>query len=125
MDDVITLIKDGAITYDSNGNEVVKRSERTVMCQIFGVTRSEFYSAATAGMHPELVARLSDIADYEGEKLARYSGDLYSIIRVYRDRGSVGGRQNASDMSPNAVELTLERKIGNVEIPDKNTDSGS
>lgn len=108
MDDVLTLIKDGAISYDEYGNEVKAQTERDVFCQIFSVTRNEFYAAATANLHPEITARLSDFTEYEGETLARYDGVLYSVIRTYRDRGSFhhGG-------TPNAIELVLERKIGN------------
>lgn len=110
MDDVITLIGEAVTSYDRYGNEIRTRSEREVMCQIFGVTRNEFYQAAVADMHPEITAKLSDYADYEGEQLARYNGVLYSIIRTYRDSGSYhhGGR-----LDPNAIELILERKIGN------------
>ena len=108
MDDILTLIKTGAITHDKYGNEVREQTERDVFCQIYSITRSEFYAAATANLHPEITARLSDYTEYEGETLARYNDVLYSVIRVYRDKGSFhhGG-------TPNAVELILERKIGN------------
>lgn len=115
MDDVITLIKESEITYDDVGNEIRQQTEREVFCQIFGVTRSEFYSAATVNLQPELTAMLSDFADYEGETLARYNGVLYSIIRTYRDVGSMGHRTRLSQNNPNAIELVLERKIGNGE----------
>lgn len=114
MDDVITLIKETVTGYDQYGNEQLERTEREVMCQIYGVTRSEFYQAATVDMHPEITARLSEAADYEGEMMAEYDGVLYAIIRTYRDRGSFqharGGNYERSD--PNAIELILERKIG-------------
>lgn len=114
MDDVITLIKDNEITHDEYGNEIITQTERDLFCQVFGVTRSEFYSAATANMHPELTVRLSEAADYEGETLARYNGVLYSIIRTYRDRASMGSARegNYDRMGVNAIELILERKIG-------------
>lgn len=114
MDAVITLIKTEITGRDAYGNEVTEQTERDVFCQVFGVSRSEFYSAATAGMHPDLTVRLSDFMDYEGEELARYEGALYSIIRTYRDRGAMGhGRATQwSGMDPNAIELTLQKKIG-------------
>ena len=114
MDDVITLIHEDVTGYDENGNEIIETTERDVMCQVYGITRSEFYSAAVANMHPELTVRISDAIDYEGEKTARFHDVLYSIIRTYRDRGSMqharsGGYER---MDPNAIELILERKIG-------------
>lgn len=110
MDDVITLVKESTVSYDKYGNEIRESSERQVFCQIHGITRTEFYSAATANLRPEITARLSEAADYEGETLVRYNDVLYSVIRTYRDRGSM---QQYGGMSPNAIELVLERKIGN------------
>lgn len=109
MDSVITLIKDGAITYDEYGNEIITQTERDVFCQVYGITRSEFYSAATANMQPEMTVRLTEAIDYEGEKTARYDGVLYSVIRTYRDQGSF---HRGGGMSANSIELILERKIG-------------
>ena len=114
MDDVITLIKDGQIDYDEYGNEEITQTESDVFCQVFGVTRSEFYSAATANMHPDITIRLSDEIDYEGETTARFHGELYSVIRTYRDRGSMQHAKvgNYERMPAGAIELVLERKIG-------------
>lgn len=103
MDDVITLIQESAPSYDQYGNERHVRTERELFCQVGGITRSEFYAAATVDMHPELTVTLSDYLDYEGEKLARYHGQLYSIVRTYRGRGQ----------ALNAIELVLERRMGN------------
>lgn len=115
MDDVITLIKETVTGHDGDGNEIREQEARELFCQAFGVNRSEFYSAATAGLHPDIIVRLSDFADYEGETLAEYHGDQYTIIRAYRDRGSVqhGRASQWSGMDPNAIELTLQRRVGN------------
>lgn len=113
MDAEITLIKTAITGHDAHGNEIVERTERDVLCQVFSVTRNEFYSAATAGMHPDLTVRLSDFMDYEGEQLARFEGGMYSVIRTYRDRGSMShGRTSGGGLDQNAIELTLQKKIG-------------
>lgn len=109
MDDVITLIKETVIGYDDQGNEQIERTERELMCQIYGVTRGEFYAAAAVDLRPDVTARLSDFADYEGEKEARWQGKLYSIIRTYRDAGSY---HRGSGMPPNGIELILQHRIG-------------
>lgn len=101
IDDVITLIGQVIVNYDEYGNEVAVKTETKVLCQARSISRNEFYSAASAGLKPEWTITLSNGIDYHGEKLARYHGDLYSIIRTYRD-----GDQ---------IELTLERKVGNEE----------
>lgn len=111
MDSVCTLIKKTGSTFDEYGNEIETLQEREVFCQVFGVTRSEFYSAATVDLSPELTIRLTDFADYEDEKLVKHDGQLYSVIRTYRDRGS--WHRGGGSMDTNAIELICERKIGN------------
>lgn len=121
MDDVITLIKETVTGYDEYGNEVLEKTEREVMCQVYGVTRTEFYQAATVDMHPEITVRLSEAADYEGEMMAEYNDVLYTIIRTYRDRGSFQHARNGNyeRSDPNAIELILERKIGDGKAEEK------
>lgn len=109
MDDVCTLIKETTGGRDKAGNPVTTTTEREVFCQVYGVARTEFYSAATAGLHPEITFRLQDFVEYEGEKLIRYDGELYAVIRTYRDRGSYHG---TGGMDPNAIELICERRVG-------------
>lgn len=101
MDDVVTLIGDGTIEYDEAGNQIETREETTVFCFAESVSRSEFYSAASAGLKPEWTITISNGIDYNEQKLARFHGELYSVIRTYRDGDS--------------VELTLERKVGDDE----------
>ena len=115
MDDVITLITEEVIGCDDYGNERIRRTEREVFCQVYGVTRREFYQAAAVGLQPELTIRLSDFLDYAGEKTARFHGDLYSIIRTYRDSGSFRG---GSGLGLNGIELVLQRRIGDEESED-------
>lgn len=113
MDDAITLIKEEVVGFDDYGNEILQRSERELMCQVYGVTRSEFYAAAAVDMQPEITVRLSDFADYEGEKTARWNGEIYTVIRTYRDAGSF---QRGSGFAPNGIELILQHRIGDEEV---------
>lgn len=108
MDDVCVLIKE-YITYDDLGNPAEMPDRREVFCKVYDVGRSEFYAAQTADMKPEITIVLSDYEDYEGEQLVEYNGELFSVIRTYRDRGSF---RAGAGMSINAIELVLERKIG-------------
>ena len=101
MYDVCNLVKE-TISPDDYGRQITTRTSRQVYCQVYGVTQSEFYAAAAAGLNPELKIRLSMFRDYEGEKLVEYDGQMYSVIRVYRNSESIG----------DAIELTLERKAG-------------
>lgn len=112
MDDVITLIAERVVGYDAQGNEQIETQERDLMCQIYGVTRGEFYAAAAVNFRPDVTVRLSDFADYEGEKQARWNGELYSIIRTYRDSGSY---HRDGGMPTNGIELILQHRIGDQE----------
>lgn len=58
-------------------------TEREVFCEVDSVTRSEYYSAKSAGLSPEYVFTISNLADYHGEKLLKYNGVRYSVIRAY------------------------------------------
>ena len=100
-DDVAILLGDEYISYDDNGNQIIERSERTVLCYAESVGRNEFYSAASAGLKPEWTLTISNRIDYHGERLVRFHGDLWSVIRTYQDGDE--------------VELTLERKVGDDE----------
>lgn len=111
MDDTITLITEEVIGCDDYGNERIRRTERDVLCRVYGVTRSEFYQAAAVDLQPELTIRLSDFQDYAGEKLARFHNELYTIIRTYRDSGSFRG----GGLGLNGIELVLQRRIGDEE----------
>lgn len=110
IDDVCTLIADKGTTVDEYLNEVSDYTEKEIFCRVSGITRSEFYAAATAGLEPEWTIHISDFRDYNGERLVRYKGQLYSVIRVYRDAGSFHSR---GGMSPNEVELIIGQRIGN------------
>lgn len=81
-DDIATLKAQNAVTYDTAGNEIITYKDRDVYVQPRGIYSSEFYSAAQAGLHPEITFEIANRADYEGEKLIEYRGALYNVIRV-------------------------------------------
>ena len=103
MDDVITLVSEIVSGHDEYGNEIRTTQQRTVFCRTFGVDRNEYYSAATAGLKPEITVRLSDYADYKGEKTAIFHGNEYDIIRTY----------SGDNLALNELEIILQRKVSN------------
>lgn len=92
-DSVATLKAVSTTTYDTYGNEVITYTDRDVFVQPRGVYSSEFYNAAQAGLHPSITFDLTNRADYSGERLIEWEGQLYNIIRVdwtaQRDRISL------------------------------------
>ena len=105
MDDVIKLVTT-TYTYDEAGNTVETSTSRTVYCDVYSVTRSEYYAAAQVDLHPEYLFRLTHYKDYQNEKTLIYKDWLgnertYNIIRAYRLPDS------------DALELTTAERVGN------------
>lgn len=81
-DDVATLIAYTAASYDDYGNATQTEEETTVFVQPRGVYSSEFYQAAQLGMKPSLSLFLANREDYNDQKLVRFHGKDYDIIRT-------------------------------------------
>lgn len=84
QNDVISLVSK-AITYDEHGYAVVTRTEREVFAEVKSVGMREKYEALQAGLNPELTFVLADYYDYELEDEVIYEGQLYRVLRTYRD----------------------------------------
>jgi len=100
-EDIATLKGDGTVSYDAAGNEIITPAERTVYVLPRSVYRSEFYAAASAGLHPSITFELTNREDYQGEKLIRWRGQDYSVIRA--DWTGMG----------DSLRLVCEEKVGN------------
>ena len=81
-DAVAYLLKDDAKTYDTYLNEHITTTRRMVYVQPRSVYNSEFYNASILGLHPSITLTLVNRADYEGEKVVEFEGQLYSVIRA-------------------------------------------
>lgn len=55
----------------------------TVFAEIRSVSRREFYEAKNANIDPELVFKLTDYADYNGQKVFVYNNERWRVIRTY------------------------------------------
>lgn len=98
-DNVASLLK-ATERQDVYGNIIEEYSEREVFVKPRSVYANDFYNAATVGLKPEIVLVLNNVADYEGEKMVLYNGELYTVIRTYQRP------------EKDALELTLERRLG-------------
>ena len=88
------------IVKDELNNQIPKPIRRPpVLCHRKSVGRTEFYSASTTGLNPEVVFVMYDF-EYNGERKVEFEGIKYSVIRTY----STGFKE---------VELTCERVVGN------------
>lgn len=72
------------------------RTERMVYCTIRSVGRTEMYAAMSSGHEPNYVFALAHDFEYQGEKICKYEGIEYRIIRTYRTEAD-------------GIELTVER----------------
>lgn len=107
------IIELGRINYTQNayGQEVETKVWKEVFAEVRSVSRQEFYSAAMAGIRPTIVFALADYYDYSDEKIIRYDGKTYDVIRTYtgargtemeitaemRERDGNRGRQEESN----------------------------
>lgn len=108
MEDTIILIR--SETYlDEFKIQKHRYEEREVLCEIQSASRSEFYQAAAAGLHPEMEVSLF-IGDYDGETAVKYNGTYYHVIRSYRTSRNYKTTMNESDSD--RIILTVEKKTG-------------
>lgn len=63
--------------------ETPETKERMVYVTVRSVGMREAYEAMAHELKLEAVFELSDRAEYEGEKLCRWGGELYEIVRTY------------------------------------------
>ena len=78
--DVIDLIKETASAHGVH--QAVTEEARTVYCTVQSVSRSEFYNALNAGVQPEYVFTLELAEDYQGERVVRYRGQKFRVVRT-------------------------------------------
>ena len=79
--DVIDLITETASAHGVH--QAVTETARTVYCTVQSVSRSEFYNALNAGVQPEYVFHLTLAEDYQGERVVRYNGQKFRVVRTY------------------------------------------
>jgi len=97
-DDVLTLIST-VNTQDEYAVFHEEKVERDVFCQVYSISRSEFYGSGRSGLNPEYEFRVF-AGDYEGEKLCKFHNQEYAIYRTYIVPGE------------DYIELYVERKGG-------------
>lgn len=54
-----------------------------VFAEVMTASQNEYYKALSNGLETELVFRLTDYADYHGEKVLLYEGNRLRVIRTY------------------------------------------
>lgn len=92
--DVITLITENRTGHGVH--ETVSDTEREVMCTVESVQRSEYYNALNAGVTPEYVFKLALADDYQNERLVKFRGQRFRVIRTYLT-------------DDDGIEITVER----------------
>ena len=96
--DVIQLIAENRTGHGVH--EAVTESERTVMCEVQSVRRTEYYTALNAGFRPEYVFVLALAEEYRNERLVKYHGRKFRVIRTYLTEDD-------------GIEITVERSDEN------------
>lgn len=98
--DVITLVGENPAAhgvFDAPDTE-----SRTVYVSVRSVGMNEAYQAMANGLHPTVVFRLSDSADYHGEKICLFHDKQYRVVRTY---------QTGFGIELTCEEITIDRAI--------------
>lgn len=82
--EVITLQK-RSYSVDEYGDTVETLSTRDVFAEIRSIGMREKYEALQAGLDPEYTFILADYFEYENEDECTYNGELYRVIRTFRN----------------------------------------
>ena len=96
--DVITLIGESPASHGLY--DTYTAVERQVFAERRSVGMREAYTAASVGLHPEIVFRLELAEDYQGERRLTWNNTSYKIVRTYLDG--------------DGIELVCERWTGDV-----------
>lgn len=96
--DVIQLITETAAKHGVH--ESITETAREVMCTVRSVSRTEYYNALNAGIHPNYVFQLALAEDYQQERVVRYQGLRYRVVRTYMT-------------DDDGIEITVERSDEN------------
>lgn len=87
LSSVLTLVSESPTAHGIF--ETPTETERTVFCVVRSVSYQEFYRALEQALHPVYVFILADYAEYQGEKICKFNGVRYRIIRTYQTGGSI------------------------------------
>lgn len=66
--------------------EVPDNEENEVFAEVMSASQNEFYKARQNGLEPELVFKLTDYGDYNGEKILIYDDRRMRVIRTYTEQ---------------------------------------
>lgn len=115
-DSVAILYTQGERTYDTYGNETVTMTPTEVYVQPRSVYSSEFYAAAQVGLHPSITLDITNREDYHGEKLVKFEGSFYDVIRAdwtaQRDKISLILQERTEPVNGEVITTTSEDDNG-------------
>ena len=91
-DDVVSLVNEAPAAHGIF-EAGVSETATQVFCQVESVSRSEYWHALQNGLEPSYVLRISEYADYGGQKIVVFRGRRYRVLRTY--------------VTEHAIELTI------------------
>jgi len=77
----LELLREG-YTEDELGNQIPSNVKRSILCKVNSIGRSEFYSAASSNLRPEIVFTIHKY-EYENERKVIFEEQQYSVLRTY------------------------------------------
>lgn len=93
-----TLIRRFVSGNDKYGNPILEEEETTLLCDVYGITRREFYSAGNAGYKLSFSLVFNDF-EYTGQEIVKFRGKEYMVVKTFPLQGGI-------------VEVTIGEKVG-------------
>lgn len=101
----LTLINQTRTT-DEIGQPTYNETSKTLICEVYSVSREEYAQGRQAGLDPAYVFIISRFG-YDGERIVEYKGERLVVTRTY-------------ERDENTVELHVERSVGTF-VPEDNS----
>lgn len=97
---------DKVLDQNEVGDPIEIPVERSVLCGVLSVTRSEHYQAAASGLKPSIVFVLNKY-EYQNEQEIEFDGQRYRVIRTYQPN------EAADPADFENIELVCEGLVNN------------
>ena len=101
----LTLIQQTRTT-DDIGQPSLSESTKSLICEVYSVSREEYAQGRQAGLDPAYVFVISRFG-YSGERVVEFRGERLVVTRTY-------------ERDENTVELHVERSVGTF-VPEANS----
>ena len=82
-DELILVSRKPSAQRGPRGQVLYTEDKHAVLCEVFPVSRDEYFKGGEIGINPEFEFKVNPI-EYNGEKVIEYGGRRFNIYRIYK-----------------------------------------